>query len=107
MFAAYRWGCWEGNALRLRGPWLIRGAGLDTSVSSQSGSIPGNNVVNLMLSPYSFFPDFLQRRWLGMVELYVRFDFLFPSDADAPQLQLYNKAGADADYDSEWRHVNP
>ena len=96
-----------GSKLRLRGPWIIRGAGLDTVVTSQSGIIPGDFVVNLVMSPYTFFPDFLQRKSLNTVDVIVRFDFLFAPDADAPQLQLYNKPGADAIYAAQWRHINP
>ena len=93
--------------MRLRGPWIIRGAGLDTSVSSQSGSIPPNTYLAVMLSPYSFFPDRLQRKWVNQVDDILRYDLIFPADADAPQLLFYNHPGAAAPYVVEWRHINP
>jgi hypothetical protein len=85
----------------------VHGAGLDTAVSSQSGTILGNNYVNLAMSPYSFFPDILQRRWLGQVDLKVRYDMIFPPNADTPRMQLYNPPGGGAPYLAEWRHVIP
>ena len=93
--------------MRLRGPWIIRGILLDTSVSSQSGTILGNDIVAVVMSPYSFFPDVLQRRALNAVEINVRYDFVLPPNAEMPKLMLYNIPGGPAPYAAEWRHVNP
>lgn len=93
--------------MRVRGPWIIRGGLLDTALSSQSGTIPANNTVYLIMSPYTFFPGVLHKRLLAHVEMHVRPDFIFPPDADIPLLGLFNPPGGTADYDSEWRHVNP
>ena len=93
--------------MRLRGPWIVRGAGLDTSVSSQSGTILSNNFVYLAMSPYSFFPDVLHRRFFTRVEFGAQLNLFLPPNADAPYLQLYNPIGATAPYAAAWRHVNP
>lgn len=93
--------------MRLRGPWCVCGTGIETSVSSQSGTILGGWTVNLVMNPMTFFPDMLHRRLANFVNIVVRLDFIFGVDADLPKLSLYNPPGAGAPYAAEWRHINP
>lgn len=96
-----------GNDVRLRGPWIIRGAGLDTSISSQSGSIPAGSAVALAMSPYSFMPDSLGRHLFTYMHYVARIAFVGSPDADNPRPTLYNSTGGAVNYASEWRHINP
>lgn len=93
--------------MRLRGPWIVRGSLLDTSVSSQSGTIGADSEVSLAMGPYTFFPSIIHRRGGSFVNLRVRYHFFFPPSADVPILMLYNPPGANAPYIAKWRHINP
>lgn len=93
--------------LRLRGPWLIRGILLDTSISSQSGTIGPSSVAILHMSPFTFFPGISYDRVLSRMVLRVTVDVFGAVDADDPHLELFNPPGVPTDYVAEWRHVNP
>lgn len=93
--------------LRLRGPWLIRGILLDTSISSQSGTISSDSMVKIPLSPYTFFPGLVHNRLLSFVTMRIPIELFGSAEADAPDLVLYTPAPVSADYESEWRHINP
>ena len=93
--------------MRLRGPWIIRGAGLDTSVSSQSGTLGSTLMVSIMLSPYTFFLDVLQRQSASQVWPINRKVPGGLADADAPEYRIRNASTKSAQYDAEWRHINP
>jgi hypothetical protein len=41
------------------------------------------------------------------VDIIAPFNFIFPPNADAPKVQLYNAPGAAASYEAEWRHISP
>ncbi len=93
--------------MRLRGPWLIRGAGLDTSVTYVSGTLTGGSRVALTMSPYTFAPDMFHKRAASIVELRMWLDVFGSLDEDAPRIGLYNPTGVSAVYYAGWRHVNP
>lgn len=93
--------------MRLRGPWIIRGAGLDTSISSQSGQIAANGRVPVPLSPYTFYPGIIHGGVFSEVSLHVQLNLVFPPNADLPFLRLANLSGFIVPYGVEWRHVNP
>ena len=96
-----------GSNLRLRGPLILRGASLSTSVSSQSGSIPGGLSVSLAMSAYSFMPDILGTNLFTFLDVRVKIDFLGSPDADAPVLALINPGAPAVPYQAEWRHIDP
>lgn len=95
--------------MRLRGPHLIGQANLNTSVSSQSGSIPVANAVLVTFSPYTFL--FASLTTIPLV----RFLYWGPwisfgapvADADDPNFALVNDDSFPKDYSVEWRHINP
>ncbi len=93
--------------MRLRGPWIVRGSIIDTSISSQSGTILPNGQVNLVMNDYTFFPATLHRLLLTHVRMCVPLDFIFPLDVEIPQLQLWNGGWANAPYEAAWRHISP
>ncbi len=96
-----------GNSLRLRGPWIVRGGLLDTSVSSQGGSIAAGGSVALAMSAYTFMPDMLGRDLFSFLDLRVRISFLGGANADSPNLALINQSGSATTYATQWRHINP
>ena len=96
-----------GSKLRLRGPWIVRGAGLDTAVTSQSGTIGIGGSVQVAMSAYTFMPDILGRTLFQFLDLRVRYGFIGVPDADAPILVLFNLAGVSTPYAAHWRHINP
>lgn len=93
--------------MRLRGPWIVRGLLLDTSVSSQSGTIPGGQAAAVGMSAYSFFPDVLCTSLFRIVDLRLRISIITPPNADTPRLLMVNQSAGAANYEAEWRHVNP
>ena len=93
--------------MRLRGPWIIRGAGLDTSVSSLSGTIPVRSGINITMNPYTFAPAIHHGRPGTDVWLAVPWAPAIPLDADHPAILLRNLLGSTVSYAVEWRHVNP
>ena len=96
-----------GRELRLRGPWIIRGLLLDTAVSSQSGTIASGASAILSMSPYTFFPGIIHQALFGSLRVEIPLNIVFPGDADAPTLKLFNPGVSDVPYSAEWRHVNP
>ncbi|KKL26156.1 hypothetical protein LCGC14_2398130 [marine sediment metagenome] len=96
-----------GNSLRLRGPWIVRGGLLDTSVSSQGGSIAAGGSVALVMSAYTFMPDMLGRDLFSFLDVRVRIALLGLPNADSPRLALINESGSATTYLAEWRHINP
>ena len=95
--------------MRLRGPHLIGQLNLNTSVSSQSGTLPGTpaGIVLLALSAYTF-------AWSGECDVgtinrwSIRANFapLTPS-ADSPEWFMENTNNVAQLYASEWRHIDP
>ena len=96
-----------GSSLRLRGPLILRGASLSTSVSSQSGSILAGGSVALIMSAYSFMPDTLGRDLFSFLDLRVKIDLFGPANADSPRLALINQSGSATAYVAQWRHIDP
>ena len=88
--------------------YLVGQGRLDTSVSSQSGTLGALGLVVLNISPYSFV-------WAceieipGTIDHYVSMIALAPlvPDADAPQIGIVNADNNAQNYAAEWRHVNP
>ena len=93
--------------MRLRGPWLIRGILLDTSISGQSGIIGPGSAVSVVMNAYSFYPAIIHTRLFSRMARRVIVNLLGPAVADNPILELFNPIGDTSDYDMEWRHVNP
>ncbi len=93
--------------MRLRGPWLITGAHLDTVVTLQSGTIPTGGTVTLAMSPYTFFPDITYSGAPANAFLIVRPRSGGPPDADNPTILLWHGGAMAAPYSARWRHVNP
>lgn len=91
--------------MRLRGPWLINRSRLDTSTSSQGGTILANTAVVISMNPYSFFPD-REGRMTALWDLSPMFGITPAADADAPQFLFFNNDPSDRPYDTAWRHVN-
>lgn len=92
--------------MRLRGPHLIGQANLNTSVSSQSGSL--GFITGLILSPYMFILDCELSIPPGAFGRYTPWIAGLPlaPDADAPIFGIEKTAGAQT-YAAEWRHINP
>ena len=93
--------------MRLRGPWIVRGSRLDTSISGTSGFIAAFGDVQIPMSPYTFYPACLHSRsgttlWVG-----VPFGSLAGVDADSPSVLFKNSMGSTVSYAVKWRHVNP
>ncbi len=93
--------------MRLRGPWLITGAHLDTVVTEQSGNIPANGQVTLVMSPYTFFPDMVYGGAPAQAFFYMRPRGLEAPNPDIPQIVLKHTVGTVEPYAVKWRHVNP
>lgn len=92
--------------MRLRGPHLIGQANLNTSTSSQSGSL--GFITALVLSPYTFILACDLSVPPGSIGRYTPFISGLPlaPDADAPIIGIEKTGGAQT-YAAEWRHVNP
>ena len=92
--------------MRLQGPNLIGQLSLNTSVSSQSGSL--GNITALVLSPYTFILACDLSVPPGAIGRYTPFIAGLPldPDPDAPIIGIEKTGGAQT-YAAAWRHVNP
>ncbi len=93
--------------MRLRGPWLITGAHLDTAQSSQSGTIPASDSVEVVMNAYTFAPDMVHTNSPFSMFVLARLRGLDPPDPDIPRFGLWNQSGVTATYMVHWRFVNP
>ena len=93
--------------MRLRGPWIVRSASLDTSVSSAGGFVAGYNTVLFPTSPYTFFPALLHSRTGTALWLTIPNGSLGDIDADSPFVEFKNLMSSGAAWAAEWRHINP
>ena len=94
--------------MRLRGPHLIGQANLNTSVSSQSGTLEGNGIVILLINAYAFFPA-NEVEVPGTINRYAPMIAVLPlaPDADAPDFLFFNVNIDPQLYAAEWRHISP
>lgn len=75
----------------------IVAAGLNSSISSLSGSVGGSSSLQVTLGSYSFFPA---------VDSAAATSWGNSTNADAPKLLLTNSGGSAASYTITWRHLN-
>ncbi len=92
--------------MRLRGPWLVHQSRLDTSVSSQGGTVPASVGVVVSMSAYSFYPD-REAQMTLLWDLSPMYAGIPSADEASPQFLLINNDPAPRVYDIQWRHVNP
>lgn len=78
---------------------------INTTVTSQGGSISGGGLVVVSLSPYTFFADIeAENVTSGRLGPFTK---AVPNgSADQPQFQVHNPDGPARNYDVEWRNVD-
>ena len=96
--------------MRLRGPWLINRSRLDTSTSSQFGTIAAGGIVQVNVDGYAFWCDM---NMVLTLDLFITPALVFstpppPGFPDAPRFTIRNDDSMnDRDYLVGWRFINP